>query len=437
MTYLVAWSKLIHSSVSFDVLTREAGLANVTAVRSTGTVPFAQVRRSHVSRVSCLAMSLVLCRAIIILYTLYSIHCTSSPSTMTATRRSCPTTSTSTSTDTSTNINTSTCTFMNTGTSSCSVVASLIFFASLVATSTGTSTQPCAHGRISKLDYILTQDQIDTFFRDGLVTIPNVLTQDELIPLERAFDRFMNGEIKVPDKDFCDMSKPFGTPREEWSIINAMLPTKYDASLQNNSYELITKSIVDQLFPTLNMTKDYDQLLNKLPAKPDAVFAWHQDMGYWPGSAALGVDTTATATFSLAIDDSNEENGCLRYVVGSGASKSLRPHVPLAGSRDEGHALTIEIGANEEIRLAPAARGSLTIHDEYVVHGSGGNNSPVNQRRTYVLAYRAGVVVQAERTIGFTHSHNDEVNWDTFHDGETHRIKVAAQEARGATTDEL
>ena len=298
-----------------------------------------------------------------------------------------------------------------------------------------------SYGRISMTPPVfrLTQDEIDAFFRDGLVTIPNVLTEEELRPLVEAFDRFMDGTIDVPGKDLCDMSKPFGTPREEWSIVNAMLPTTYDPTLQNNVYEQITKNMVDQLFPQEihNMTKDYDQLLNKFPGKSDAVFAWHQDMGYWPGSKALGVNTTATATFSLALDDSTEENGCLRYVVGSGVSKTLRPHVALVGSRDEGHALTIPIGDDEEIRFAPATRGSLTIHDEYVVHGSGGNNSPNMQRKTYVVAYRAGVIVEAERRIGFTHSHNDEVNWDTFHDGESHRIKVAAQEAADAAKEEL
>jgi phytanoyl-CoA hydroxylase len=298
-----------------------------------------------------------------------------------------------------------------------------------------------SYGRVSKTPPVfrLTRDEIDAFFRDGLVTIPNVLTEEELRPLQEAFDRFMYGTIHVPGKDLCDISKPFGTPREEWSIVNAMLPTKYDPSLQNNVYEQITKNIVDQLFPQEihNMTKDYDQLLNKFPGKSDAVFAWHQDMGYWPGSKALGVNTTATATFSLALDDSTEENGCLRYVVGSGVSKTLRPHVALVGSRDEGHALTIPIGDDEEVRFAPATRGSLTIHDEYVVHGSGGNNSPNMQRKTYVVAYRAGVIVDAERRIGFTHSHNDEVNWDTFHDGESHRIKVAAQEAADASKEEL
>lgn len=151
------------------------------------------------------------------------------------------------------------------------------------------------------------------------------------------------------------------------------------------------------------------------------VVLFHQTIS-GPGPKALGVNITDTCTFSLAIDDSMEENGCLRYVVGSGVAKKLRSHKPLSGSRDEGHALTIEIDSDEEIRLAPAKRGSITIHDEYVVHGSSGNKCKDKQRRTYVLAYRAGDVVEAERRIGFTHSHNDVVNWDTFNDGEKHRV---------------
>lgn len=135
----------------------------------------------------------------------------------------------------------------------------------------------------------------------------------------------------------------------------------------------------------------------------------------------MNVDTTATCTFSLALDDSDEENGCLRYVVGSGNTKTLRTHRPVSHSRDEGHALITDIGDDELIRLAPARKGSITIHDEYVVHGSGGNSSPHRQRRTYVLAYRAKSIVEAERKIGFTHSHNDQVNWDTFQDGAAHR----------------
>ena len=246
-----------------------------------------------------------------------------------------------------------------------------------------------------------------------------------------------------------------------------MLPTTYHPEFRNNIFERLTSNIVKQLHPKMEMAKDYDQLLNKWPGKTDAVFAWHQgkqqhvcqicdisltlllhmdficfprittniylhtlsifplDMGYWPGPKALGVEETATCTFSLAVDDSTEENGCLRYVPGSGLARKLRQHAPLSGSRDEGHALTIEVDESkgDVIKLAQCKRGSVTVHDEFVIHGSGGNMSKDKQRRTYVLAYRPKTVVEAERAIGFTHSHNDVVNWDTFNDGEERKKK--------------
>mmetsp|Transcript_18942 Transcript_18942/g.29205 ORF Transcript_18942/g.29205 Transcript_18942/m.29205 type:complete len:282 (+) Transcript_18942:142-987(+) len=275
-------------------------------------------------------------------------------------------------------------------------------------------------GRISPDSYVLTEEQIETFHRDGLVTLYDVLTEEEVAQIAEVFDKFMNREIHVPGKDFCDMSKPFGIPFKEWSIVNCMLPTRYHPPFQNNIFERLTADIVRQFHPSMEMSKDYDQFLNKRPGKSDAVFAWHQDMGYWPNPKALGVDETATCTFSLAIDDSTEENGCLRYVPGSGLSRKLRQHAPLASSRDEGHALTIELDESkgDVEKLAPCKRGSITVHDEFVIHGSSGNKCPDRQRRTYVLAYRPKTVVDAERKLGFTHSHNDEVNWDTFNDGE-------------------
>lgn len=294
----------------------------------------------------------------------------------------------------------------------------VILLFALLAFTDGKGTKPnqqaMKYGRISDDEFILTSDQIACFKSEGCVTIPDVLTESEVCNLEAVFEKFMSRDIHVPGKDFCDMSKPFGVPMKDWSIINCMLPTKYYPPFQDNIYERLSRSMARQLYGDLEMTKDYDQLLNKLPGKKDAVFAWHQDMGYWPSSSVLRVNVTSTCTFSLAIDDSDEMNGCLRYVVGSGLDKKLREHVPLEGSRDEGHALKLEVRDDETVKLAPAKRGSITIHDEYVVHGSDGNTSRDRQRRTYVVAFRPKVVVDRERKIGFTHSHNDDVNWDTF-----------------------
>ncbi|KAL7479870.1 hypothetical protein ACHAW6_005589 [Cyclotella cf. meneghiniana] len=277
------------------------------------------------------------------------------------------------------------------------------------------------YGRIFDAeDYILTEEQIRTFREEGCVTLPDVLTEDEVSEIEKVFEKFLSREIHVPGKDFCDMSKPFGIPFEDWSIVNCMLPTRYYPPFQNNIFERITSKIVKQIHPHLDMVKDYDQLLNKRPGKSDAVFAWHQDMGYWPSPEVLGVTETDTCTFSLAIDDSTDQNGCLRYVPGSQILRTLRQHTPLSGSRDDGHALKLEVDESkgDVIKLAPCKRGSITIHDEWVVHGSSGNMCKDRQRRTYVLAYRPRVVVDAERRLGFTHSHNDNVNWDTFGDSD-------------------
>jgi hypothetical protein len=71
--------------------------------------------------------------------------------------------------------------------------------------------------------------------------------------------------------------------------------------------------------------------------------------------------------------------------------------------------------ANARTVLQPVRRGDVTVHDEWVVHGSGGNPSP-RWRKTYVVAYRSLETIAYERSIGFTHSHNDVVHWKTLLD---------------------
>ena len=144
-------------------------------------------------------------------------------------------------------------------------------------------------------------------------------------------------------------------------------------------------------------------------------------MGYWPSPKALGIDSISTCTFSLAVDNSDKENSCLHYVVGSYAERKLQPHVPLGKSQDNAHIIVVKMDeARDIVKFRRAKCGWVTLHNTFVVHGLGGNNSKDRQRKTYILAYRPRKVVDAEQSIGFTHSRNDEVNWDTFQDDESH-----------------
>ena len=78
------------------------------------------------------------------------------------------------------------------------------------------------------------------------------------------YNTYAEGSSEKYQKDFCDMSKPFNTPREEYSVINAMLPRRYSPELQGNIYEQVAESIAKQLYDDVEMVLDYDQVMQRL-----------------------------------------------------------------------------------------------------------------------------------------------------------------------------
>lgn len=272
--------------------------------------------------------------------------------------------------------------------------------------------------RRKPLSYQLTAEEIEQFNEQGYLVINDVVTELEMELLDYWFDHFTSGkEAHRMAKDFCDMSQPYGTPIEEFQLINAMLPTKYRPELADNIYFKLAADMTNQLYQAGTAELDYEQFLAKKPAKENAEFAMHQDLGYWPKTK-----NTWTATFSLALSDSDLVNGCLHLIPGTNKEAELRKHVPKqyeqsgtadSLNRDESHTLVIETRPDEEIIYLPVKRGSITIHNERIVHGSEGNKSK-EWRKTYIMAFRDTQTIAEERAIGFTHSHNDNVDWSNI-----------------------
>lgn len=256
-------------------------------------------------------------------------------------------------------------------------------------------------GELIDQSYVVDDADRDHFRVNGYVHLNGLLTQAEVDGLELDYDRFLRREIEVPGKDYCDMAGDYGREPDDFSIINVMLPRRYHPDWQGNVFERRAASVADQLCGE-GMTLDYDQLLAKQPYKDDAVFAWHQDMAYWPDTP-----DTRTATLWLAIDDSTIENGCMRFVPETNHEETLRPHVPQFGDRGESHALGTDLLGSDVVVPVPISRGDVTVHNERVMHGSGGN-STAGFRRAYILAFRSEETVAIERALGFTHSHNDD-----------------------------
>lgn len=251
--------------------------------------------------------------------------------------------------------------------------------------------------------YEVTADEVERFRRDGYVTLKGVLSAAELAEMEAVIDRFLRRDIPVPGRDFCDMSGDYERDPEAYAIFNVMLPRRYFPEWQGNLFERRAASIAAALAGD-GLAIDYDQILAKRPRRPDAVFPWHQDLAYWPVTP-----DTRTATLWLALDDATPDNGCMRFVPGSNREPKLRPHAPLAGDRGKSHTLVAEVDESRDaVRHAPLRRGDVSVHDERVIHGSGGNTTD-GWRRAYVLAFRAEQTIAEERRLGFTHSHEDDV----------------------------
>lgn len=269
---------------------------------------------------------------------------------------------------------------------------------------------PAVSARVDD-DYQVSAADRRHFLGHGYVSLDRVLHEEEVQAIESLYDRFASGGIAGMGRDLCDMSGTYADAFRDFALVNAMLPRRYLPELQGNIFERLSASISRQLLGP-DMALDYDQFLSKKPRQARAAFAMHQDMGYWP----VGTPDTRTATCSLAVTDSLIANGCIRFVPGSQRAQKLLPHRPKGstanGNREESHTLELDLPADATVVTQEVRRGGITVHDEWVVHGSAGNGSD-QWRKTYVIAYRSAATVAHERSIGFTHSHNDTVNWRT------------------------
>lgn len=124
----------------------------------------------------------------------------------------------------------------------------------------------------------------------------------------------------------------------------------------------------------------HDQVFWKPPHHPGVV-PWHQDWSYW-------TRTTPQRHISVfvALDDTDEENGCLQVIPGSQRWEEL-PAVDFGGGMDQ---LFAHLSEEQREAFAPVAvplrAGQASIHHSGLVHGSLANRSD-RARRGIVLNY--------------------------------------------------
>ena len=200
---------------------------------------------------------------------------------------------------------------------------------------------------------MLTKEQIASYHHDGFVIPDFKMPENDLLEIENKHYDLIK---KYPEYiNYC----PAILLKDETFLkycMNAQI-LKFVEQLIGNHFALWNSSFFAK------------------PAYNGFETPWHQDGQYWP------ISPLATCTVWLAIDDANEENGCLRFIKGSHKDKKLKQH-----SRNNKTNLTLhqelskeEFDESKKVSLI-LKRGQISLHDVYMVHGSKENKSPKSRR---------------------------------------------------------
>ena len=137
----------------------------------------------------------------------------------------------------------------------------------------------------------------------------------------------------------------------------------------------------------------HDQLFCK-PARHGGVVAWHQDYSYWTRTEPM-----QHLTCFIALDDCDEQNGCLQHVPGS----HRWPLLPITGLANDMDAIQTVLSPEQQAQFRPVParlkRGEASFHHPLTVHGSRENRSGRPRRATVVNVFRDGVRSTSDKPL--------------------------------------
>lgn len=232
--------------------------------------------------------------------------------------------------------------------------------------------------------YRLSDDQVQFFHEHGYLKGIRVLNDEQVAVLRKElteiadpkhpghelFYEFHSNESKDPNKVLFHCLG-------HWRITPGFHDLLWNPALLMPASQLLGGSVRFW----------HDQLFCK-PAQHGGVVAWHQDYSYWTRTQPM-----AHLTCWIALDDSNEANGCLRYIPGS-HRWPLLPMPALAGDMDGLREVLNEeqlAQFNNEV-LVEVKAGECAFHHPLLVHGSKENRSDRSRRAAVMNYVRDGVI---------------------------------------------
>ncbi|MEX0675912.1 MAG: phytanoyl-CoA dioxygenase family protein [Pirellulales bacterium] len=213
------------------------------------------------------------------------------------------------------------------------------------------------------------------FDRDGFVIVRQLLPAADFAELNRQLDRYIREVVPgLPDTDAfydADRSRP-----ETLRQLHRIDQDPFFASYRNNP---IWRSLAEALVGE-EVTALSPEWFNKPPLCA-AGTPPHQDNYYFC------LDPCNVLTIWMALDAVDDENACMRYVVGS-HREGVRPHARSnvlgfsQGITDYG---PLDASREVAIHLKP---GDVSVHHGNLIHLAGANRSATRHRRAFAIVFQ-------------------------------------------------
>ena len=201
---------------------------------------------------------------------------------------------------------------------------------------------------------ILTQRQIDDYWRDGCIFPVRVMSEADAKAIRarlEAFEKETGGPLK-------------GSLRHKSHLLFSWLG---DLVRQ----EKIVDAIEDLYGP--NLLCWTTNFFIKEAHNP-AFVSWHQDSTYW------GLDRPDVVTAWIALTESNEANGAMGFIPGTHTSDQI-PHRDTFAKDNlltRGQEVAVDVDEKKAVTIT-LKPGEMSLHHVRLVHGSPPN--PSNDRR--------------------------------------------------------
>lgn len=232
---------------------------------------------------------------------------------------------------------------------------------------------------------ILSQEQIDQFWRDGVLTVENAVTPEQLQGLKRDFDGWVEESRahEAPYGETLDGRIRFdvqpGHSADNPALRRVQAPTEVsDAYYEAMANSRMTDMVADLIGPDVKL--HHTKINSKLPGAATEV-KWHQDFLFTPHS------NSDVVTALLMVDDVTDDNGPLEVLNGShkGQLHSIWQDGTFTGAVDEKVAADMQAASVK--CMGPA--GSVCLMHTRLAHGSAPNRSD-DPRTLFICVYSAG-----------------------------------------------